>query len=84
LRTAILAKNNQKRNERFLAYQFKLGQLDKRGEKIEKASEKLKQKLSEPLNMDMSFGTDSLNILRSTLKNKESYLKVYEKMKKEF
>ncbi len=83
LRTAILAKRNQTRNERYLAYQFKLRSLDKKWDKLVWNSSK--QDI-----IDIAYwlyATDpkyNVNTLISMFKNKENYILTLDKMKKEF
>jgi hypothetical protein len=84
LRTAILAKRNQTRNERYLAYQFKLRSLDKKWDKIV-------EKAKSPIDLiDISSWVNTTNPKHSIdnlllmFKNKESYVLTLDKMKKEF
>lgn len=82
--STILAKNIQKRNERLLTYQFKLQILDKKRDKIVEGintSEDLVGLASWIHLTDPKYNIDKLI---SMFKNKEDYIKTYDKMKKEF
>jgi dTDP-4-amino-4,6-dideoxygalactose transaminase len=70
LYTAILAKKNQKRNELFLHYQYKLEELKDR---IYKTPELIKEKDS-----------NRWELLKILLDNHKEYARIYQKMKKEF
>lgn len=79
-----IRRNNQRRNERLLAYQFKLGSLNNKSGKIEKKVNTIQDVVDLSSWINATNPEYSLKNLKSILDTKEEYSKIYKKMKKEF
>ena len=82
--TAIITRDSQKRNERFLAYQFKLNSLNNKSDKMRKKVNTMEDVVNLGSWINATTPWYSLENLKRILDNKKEYSDTYDKMVKRF